>query len=64
MNRIILHACQKFITEVVDFFREGKAVSLAEIEKELKESSDKFLRDMIKSYLEETDRQIAEDKAS
>jgi hypothetical protein len=64
LNRIILHACQKFITEVVDFFREGKAVSLAEIEKELKESSDKFLRDMIKSYLEETDRQIAEDKAS
>lgn len=32
------------------------------MEKGLKESSDKFLRDVIKMYLEEADRQIAEDK--
>lgn len=62
MNKIILQVCQKFITEVIDFFKAGKAVNLAEMEKGLKESSDKFLRDIIKTYLEETDRQIMEDK--
>lgn len=55
--------CHQFIIEVVEFFKEGKAVCLAEMEKGLKESSDKFIRDIIKAYLEETDRQIAEDKA-
>jgi len=63
LKSIILQVCQQFITEVLDFFKEGKAVSLAEMEKGLKESSDKFLREMIKTYLEETDRQIIEDKA-
>jgi len=63
LNSIILQVCQQFITEVLDFFKEGKAVSLAEIEKDLKGSSDKFLREVIKTYLEETDRQIVEDKA-
>lgn len=63
MNNIILQVCQQFITEVMDYFKEGKAVSLAEMEKGLKENSDKFLRDIIKTYLEETDRQIAADKA-
>ncbi|MHB8156094.1 MAG: ISLre2 family transposase [Desulfocucumaceae bacterium] len=63
MNNIILQVCQQFITEVLDFFKEGKAVSLAGMEKGLKESGDKFLREVIKTYLEETDRQIAEDKA-
>jgi hypothetical protein len=47
----------------MEFFKEGKAVSLAEMEKGLKVSSDKFLREVIKNYLEETDRQIAADKA-
>ena len=63
MNNIILQVCQQFIIEVMDFFKAGKAVSLAEMEKELKKSSDKFLRDIIKTYLEETDRRIAADKA-
>lgn len=62
MDNIILQVCQQFITEVIDFFKTGKAVTLAEMEKGLKQSSDKFLRDIIKTYLEETDRQIAEDK--
>ncbi|MHB1043953.1 MAG: ISLre2 family transposase [Eubacteriales bacterium] len=63
MNNIILQVCHQFITEVLDFFKEGKAVDLAEMEKGLKESGDKFLREVIKTYLEEADRQIAEDKA-
>ena len=63
MNNIIQQICQQFITEVLNFFNEGKAVSLAEMEKGLKVSSDKFLREVIKTYLEEIDRQIAEDKA-
>lgn len=63
MNNIILQVCHQFITEVMDYFKEGKAVSLAEMENGLKESSDKFLREVIKTHLEETDRQIAEDKA-
>lgn len=62
MNKIILQICHKFITEVMDYFSEGKSLSLAGMEKDLKESSDRFLRDVIKTYLEETDRQIAEDK--
>ncbi len=37
-------------------------MDLAEMEKGLKKSSDIFLLDMIKAYLEETDRQIAKDK--
>ncbi|MEW6663509.1 MAG: hypothetical protein ACOY9Y_04655 [Bacillota bacterium] len=63
MNSIILQVCQQFITEVLDFFKEGNAVSLAAMEKVLKGSSDKFLREVIKAYLEETDREILEDKA-
>jgi hypothetical protein len=62
LNKIILQVCQQFITEVADFFKGDKAVNLAEMEKGLKQSSDKFLRDIIKTYLEETDRQIVEDK--
>lgn len=63
MNNIILQVCQEFITEVLGFFQGGKTVSLAEIEKDLKGRSDTFLREIIKVYLEEIDRQIAEDKA-
>lgn len=63
MNNIILQVCHQFITDVMDYFKEGKAVSLAEMEKGLKESGDKFFREVIKTYLEETDRQISEDKA-
>lgn len=63
MNSIILQVCEQFITEVMEFFQEGKAKSLPEMEKELKTSSDKFLREVIKTYLEEVDRGIATDKA-
>ena len=63
MNNIILQVCHQFITEVMDFFKDGKALDFAGMEKELKESSNKFLREVIKAYLEETDRKIAEDKA-
>jgi len=63
LKNIILQTCQQFITEVLDFFKEGKTVSLVEMEKGLKRSSDKFLRKIINTYLEEIDHQIAEDKA-
>lgn len=63
MNNIIQEVCKRFITEVLEFFKEDKAADLAEMEKGLKKSSDRFLLDMIKAYLEETDRQIAKDKA-
>ncbi len=62
MRNIILQVCQQFITEVVGFFKDERIVTLAEMENGLKESSDKFIRDVIKTYLEETDRQIASDK--
>jgi hypothetical protein len=47
----------------MEFFKQGKAISLADMEKELKECSNKFLREVMKTYLEEIDRQIAADKA-
>lgn len=62
MNSIILQVSQQFITEVMEFFQEGKAKSLSEMEKGLKVSSDKFLREVMKTYLEEIDREIAADK--
>lgn len=64
MHNIILRNCLEFIMEVIRYFSEGKPKDLTEMEKEMKENSDKFLRGIIKAYLEETDRQIAEDKAS
>ena len=63
LNSIILQKCEEFITEVLGFFNGGQAVGLAEMEKVLQGSSEKFLRELIKTYLEETDRQIAADKA-
>jgi len=63
LRSIILQTCQGFITEILEFFKQGKAVSLAEMEKDLKESSDKFIREIMKTYLEQIDQQIAEDKS-
>lgn len=62
LNSIILQVCQQFISEVMNFFNTGRAVSLVEIEKGLRENSDKFLREITKFYLEEMDRKIVEDK--
>ncbi len=62
MSNIIHQVCQQFITEIINFFKEGKATSLTEMELGLKDRADKFLKNMVKTYLEEIDRQIAEDK--
>lgn len=62
MNDIILQTCYQFINEVMEFSQKGQAITLAEMENSLKEKSDKFLKNIIKTYLEETDRQIAKDK--
>ncbi len=51
MNNIILQICQQFITEVMEFFKEGKAVSLAEMESKRKiKPTLKAGRALCKSY--------------
>jgi len=62
MNNIILQVCQQFITETMDFFMQEKPITLPAMETGLKETSNRFIRNIIKAYLEETDRQITADK--
>lgn len=62
MNNIILQVCQQFITEVMDFFKEDEPITLTSMETGLKQISDRFIRNIIKTYLEEIDHQIKADK--
>ena len=62
MNNIIQQICENYISEVLDFFDTGTIRTLDEIETELKEKTDCYLRNMMKIYLEGLDEAIAEDK--
>lgn len=62
MNNIIQQICENYITEVLDFFDAGIIRTLDEMEAELKEKTNCYIRNMMKTYLEGLDEAIAEDK--
>lgn len=62
MNNIIQQICENYISEVLDFFNAGAIRTLDEMETELKEKTNCYLRKMMKTYLEGLDEAIAEDK--
>lgn len=63
MRNIIAQICENFISEVTNFFGEGKIKSIEEIEINLKQKTDQFIMEMMQAYLEELDQAIIEDKA-
>jgi hypothetical protein len=62
VNNIIHQICENYISEVLNFFGAGTIRTLDEMETELREKTDCYLRNMIKTYLEGLDEAIAEDK--
>ena len=64
MNTILQQICGNFIGEVAGYFSQNKTLSLEEIETTLKKTTDAFILDMIKTYLEQLDDAIVEDKKS
>ena len=64
LNNIIQQICEKYISEVLDFFGGMELRKIDEIEKELKAKTNKYLLEMIKVYLEGIDEAIAQDKAN
>lgn len=64
MNTILLQICKEFINEVTQYLGQRKALGLEEIETTLKKKTDTFILNMIKTYLEELDQSIVEDKTS
>jgi len=64
MNNIIQQICENYISEVLDFFGGRELRKIDEIEKNLKEKTDKYLREIIKVYLEGIDEAIAQDKVN
>jgi hypothetical protein len=64
VNNIIQQICENYISEVLNFFDAETIRTLDEIETELKEKTNCYLRKMMKTYLEELDEAIAQDKAA
>lgn len=62
MNNIIQQICENYISEVLDFFDSRTIRTLDEIEVDLREKTDGYLRQMIKAYFEGLDQAIADDK--
>jgi len=62
VNNIIQQICEDYISEVLDFFDARTIKTLDEMETELKEKTNCYLRKMMKTYLEGLDQAIAEDK--
>jgi hypothetical protein len=62
VNNIIQQICENYIKEVLDFFDAGTVRMLNEMETELSEKTNCYLRKMMKTYLEGLDEVIAEDK--
>jgi len=62
VNNIIQQICENYISEVLNFFDTGAIRTLDEMETELKEKTNCYLRNMMKIYLEGLDEAIAEDK--
>lgn len=64
MNNIIHQICENYISEVLDFFGGSELRKVDEIEKDLKAKTDRYIREMMKVYLEGIDEAIAQDKAN
>ena len=62
MNNIIQQICENYISEVLHFFDARTIRTLDEIEIDLREKTDGYLRQMIKAYFEGLDQAIADDK--
>jgi hypothetical protein len=64
VNNIIQQICENYISEVLNFFGTSKIRTIDEMETELKEKTNCYLRNMMKIYIERLDEAIAEDKES
>lgn len=64
MNTILQQICKDFIVDVINFFSQDKTLALEEIETSLKNKTNTFILNMIKTYLEQLDQSIVEDKKS
>ncbi|SET13055.1 hypothetical protein SAMN03080614_105412, partial [Anaerobranca gottschalkii DSM 13577] len=62
MNIIIQQKCEEFINKVLEFFSEDETRIMEEIETNLKELTDNFILEMMRTYFELIDRKIVEDK--
>ena len=62
MNNIIQQICEEYISEILDFFDSRTIRTLDEVEVDLKEKTDCYLRQIIKTYFEGLDQAIADDK--
>lgn len=63
MNSILLQICEKFISKVTDFFGKGVVRSLLDIEEYLEKASNEFILEMTKTYFDNLDKALVEDKA-
>jgi hypothetical protein len=63
VNNIIQQICEEYISEILDFFDSRTIRTLDEVEVDLKEKTDCYLRQIIKTYFEGLDQAIADDKA-
>jgi len=61
---IIQQICEKYICEVLEFFGSNELRKIDEIEKDLKEKTDSYLRELMQAYLEGIDEAIAKDKVN
>lgn len=64
MNTILLQICNNFISEVAEFFSQDKIIALEEMETALKEKTNDFILDMIKTYMEQLNQAIVDDKSN
>lgn len=64
MNNIIQQICENYISEVLEFFGGSNLRKIDEIEKDLKSKTDRYLREIMKVYLEGIDEAIAQDKVN
>lgn len=62
MDTILHQICDNFTGEVLNFFGENKKLSVEEIETTLKEKVDAFILNVLKTYLEQIDQEIVNDK--
>jgi len=64
VNNIIQQICENYISEVLEFFGGSNLRKIDEIEKDLKSKTDRYLREIMKVYLEGIDEAIAQDKVN
>ena len=62
MNTILHQICGNFIGDIANFFSQNRILVLEEMETTLKEKTDAFILEMIKTYLEQLDQAIVDDK--